>query len=295
MAGRRLRRPVFITMRGLERPILAHRWRGAQLRRALEQCTGIICVAEALKDLAVSEGIDPGKIRVIPNAVDRRTFRPRERDEARRILGIGSSARLVVAVGMLVSGKGYHLLVRAVARLRTKERGLRLAIIGGPAHEPDYSHKLRALIGELGLSEVVSLAGPQPPETVATWLNAADLFCLPTYDEGCSNAILEAMACGVPVVTTPVGDNVAHVAPPRRGLVVPVGDSDALAEAVEAALKTPWDRREIARHGEGHTWREVARQTARFFEERTGIGASRARARAVESDSGAICIRERNA
>lgn len=284
LAARKLRRPVFITMRGLERPILAHRWRGPQLRTALERCAGIICVAGALKELAVSEGVDPGKIRVIPNAVDRWTFRPFDRDEARRALGVGPSARLVVAVGMLVAGKGHHLLVEAIARLREKDRGLRLAVIGGPAHEPAYPRELRALVGELGLSDAVLLAGPQPPEAVAAWLNAADLFCLPSYDEGCCNAVLEAMACGVPVVTTPVGDNAVHVAPPRRGLLVPVDDVDALAQAVEAALQSPWDRREIARYGEDYTWHEVARQTARFFEERMGGGMIPPPARALVAD-----------
>jgi glycosyltransferase involved in cell wall biosynthesis len=87
-------------------------------------------------------------------------------------------------------------------------------------------------------------------------------------------------------VTTPVGDNAVHVAPPRRGLLVPVDDVDALAQAVEAALQSPWDRREIARYGEDYTWHEVARQTARFFEERTGNGTSRPRARALEIGPG---------
>src|SRR5262249_53308221 len=147
---------------------------------------------------------------------------------------------------------------------------------GGPAHEPEYPSRLRALIGALGVGESVVLPGSQPPDVVARWLNAADLFCLPTFDEGCCNAILEALSCGVPVVPTPAGDNFLHIDPPRRGLIAPIGDVDALTEEVEAGLELSWDRDEIARYGSDQTWEEVARQTATFFAERTGLDSARA-------------------
>ena len=262
-----LGRPAFITMRGLERQILPLRWRGEQLRWALRRCTGIICVSESLKVLAVEQGIPPEKIEVIPNAVDRRTFRLGDREEARRTVGISPADRLVVCVGMLVAGKGQHHLVEAIAKLRTKDPHLRLALVGGGAHEPGYPAFLRKRIGELGMENAVQFAGSQPPETVALWLQAADVFALATYDEGCCNAILEALACGLPVVTTPAGDNEILVAPPRRGLIVPMGRLEVLCEALETAVKVEWDRQEIARFGAGFSWEEVARRTLRFFRE----------------------------
>lgn len=273
-AALRLGRPVFITMRGLERPLLRCRWRGAQLLWALRECTGIVCVSHSLKDLSLSHGIDADKIRVLPNAVDRELYQPGDRDDARQILGIDRQARLIVCVGMLVHGKGQHLLLRALARLRDRHPGLRLVLIGGPAHEPRYPDSLRKLATELRLDDSVILTGSLPPHRVATWLRAADLFALPTFDEGCCNAVLEAMACGLPVVTTPAGDNALLIGAPQRGLLVPIDDAGALAEGMERALARPWDRQKIAEYGAGYTWGEVARQTVQFFRERLSAGQS---------------------
>jgi glycosyltransferase involved in cell wall biosynthesis len=267
-AGLKLGKPVFVTLRGLERQVLGYRWRSAQLVWALRRSTGLICVSRSLADLALAHGVSPEKVRVIPNAVDRKRFAPGDRAEARRFLGIEEKGRLLLAVGMLVHGKGQHLLVEAFARLRAKHPDLRLALVGGAAHEPKYPEKIRKMVEGLGLGDAVLLPGPQAPDRVAAWLRAADLFALPTYDEGCCNAILEAMACGLPVVTTPVGDNADLVDPPQRGLLVPPDNVPALADALESALGMSWDRNAIARYGADYTWDEVARQTACFFRER---------------------------
>jgi glycosyltransferase involved in cell wall biosynthesis len=267
-AAIKLRRAVFITMRGLERPMLQTRWRRSQLLWALQRCTGIICVAHALKDLALSHGINPDKVCVIPNAVDRELFRAGDRSQARSVLKIDPSARWIVCVGMLVHGKGQHLLLGALSRLQARHPDLRLALVGGPAHEPTYPETLQKMIEKLGLGHRVLMTGSQSPREVVTWLQAADLFALPTYDEGCCNAVIEAMACGLPVVTTPVGDNGLLIDAPRRGLLVPTDNVAGLAEGIEAALWRRWDRQEIASYGAGYDWDEVARQTARFFRAR---------------------------
>ena len=166
---------------------------------------------------------------------------------------------------MLVAGKGHHHVVDAIARLRTRYDRLRLVIIGGGAHDLHTPNSCSARSTNGNCQESVRLTGAQPPETVARWLQAADVFALSTYDEGCCNAILEAMACGLPVVTTPAGDNATLVAPPRRGFIVPTGWSDALCEALETALRATWDRESIASYAADYSWEEVARRTARFF------------------------------
>ncbi len=268
MAARELGLPVFITMRGLERPVLGYRGRGPQLLWALEQCSGIICVSQSLSELAQERGIPPEKLKVIPNAVDRALFHAGSQEEARRQVGIAADDRLIVCVGMLVYGKGQHLLLEALPRLQKSVSRVKLALIGGGAHEPHYPELLRKMVSDLGLSDLVILTGPQPPERVAAWLRAADVFALPTFDEGCCNAILEALACGLPVITTPVGDNCILVNEPERGLLVPVNDNNALAQRLEAALEKHWDHHRIAQYGTGYTWDEAARQTAQFFRER---------------------------
>ncbi len=282
-AGLELGLPVFITMRGIENPMLRDPVRGPQVLWALQQATGIVCVAHSLRDLAIRHGIPAEKLRVIPNAVNRKLYCPGDQAEARSRLQLPARGKLIVCVAMLIQGKGQHLAVKALAGLRQKHLDLQLALIGGKAHEPAYPDTLRKLVSDLGLTEAVLLTGSLPPEQVVDWLRAADLFVLPTFDEGCCNAIVEAQACGLPVVTTPVGDNPVLVAPPERGLLVPVDDVAALEAALDEALGRSWDRGAIARSRADYTWDEAARQTSAFFRERLGRSVSEAVATAISS------------
>jgi glycosyltransferase involved in cell wall biosynthesis len=103
---------------------------------------------------------------------------------------------------------------------------------------------------------------------VAVWLRAADLFVLPTAREGCCNAILEALASGLPVVTTPVGDNARFVVDGTNGLIVPVDDVAGFAEAMVRGLaQLAWDPLQISRNLQVGQWDSVARQVVTFFEE----------------------------
>ena len=265
-----LDRPVFITMRGLERQILDHPWRARQLLHALHRCDGIVCVSQSLYDLAVENGIDASKVRVIPNAVERDIFCPGSQEEARQRLGLDTHSRLIVSVGMFEFRKGQHLLLEAFSNMRSKHPELRLALVGGRTHERSYPDQIDRMVGELGLADSVFMPGPQPPSRVADWLRAADLFALPTYDEGCCNAVLEALACGVPVITTDVGDNAPQIDAPRRGLLIPPGDANSLTEAIATGLDRGWDRATIAHFGSDYTWDEVARRTSAFLHERLG-------------------------
>jgi glycosyltransferase involved in cell wall biosynthesis len=115
------------------------------------------------------------------------------------------------------------------------------------------------------------MLGALPPAQVADWLRSADVFALPTSREGCCNALLEALACGLPAVTTPVGDNAVYVDPPRNGLLVPVADPAALAQAVSAALERTWDRPAIAAGMSARGWAGVARAVLDFFAERLQV------------------------
>jgi glycosyltransferase involved in cell wall biosynthesis len=269
MAARALQRPVFITMHGLETWVLGQRRRGALMAWALQQCTGLICVSHSLREVALAHGVQPEKVRVIRNTAGRDLFHIRPQAEARQQLGIESDAQLLVSVARFDYEKGHHVLLPAFQRLREWVPNARLVLIGDRAkHEPKYLDRIRAMVAELGLSDSVLLPGPQPPGSVAAWLNAADLFVLATYHEACCCAILEAMACGLPVVTTPVGDNALLVAPPRRGFLVPVENVAALVEAMHKALTTTWDRGQIARFGADYGWEEVAEQVLSFYRER---------------------------
>jgi glycosyltransferase involved in cell wall biosynthesis len=100
----------------------------------------------------------------------------------------------------------------------------------------------------------VRFLGPLPPSEVRWALSAADVFVLATRNEGWANVLLEAMACGLPVVTTRVGGNAEVVCRDELGIVVPFDDHPALRDALGRALTQSWDRGAIRRYAEANSW-----------------------------------------
>ena len=275
-AARQLGLPVFITIRGVETDNLRVPGVRDQVRRALSLAEGCIAVSHSLKRLAIDTGVPPDNIAVIHNAIDRDVFRPMDRLSARRRLGLLPDAPIIVSVGNLLSVKGHHTLVAAFAQLCHRKPGAHLVIVGGKMHEPAYPEHLKARIRALGVESAVMLAGKLEPSLVADWLAASDVFALASEREGCCNAILEALACGVPVVATPAGDNDWFVKDNLNGYLVPIGDSGAMAHALSSALdRQDWDRNRISSSLQVGDWEAVALQILEFMQERTGLKGKR--------------------
>jgi glycosyltransferase involved in cell wall biosynthesis len=190
--------------------------------------------------------------------------------QARAACGWSDAARYVVSVGHLQALKGFHRLVEVWPEVRRRAGDVRLVLVGGEAGEPGYLRRLRRLIEAAGLGttgggEFVTVTGRVEPQRVATLLNAADLFVLASRSEGWCNAIVEALACGCPVVVTDVGGNREIVRDGCLGRLVPPGDGEALAEAVCGALARDWDRPTIAEAGGRRDWQQVARECVDVF------------------------------
>jgi teichuronic acid biosynthesis glycosyltransferase TuaC len=255
LAGLVLRVPVVITLRGMLPLLAPFRLRRPQLRFALRRAARIVAVSESLRRDATALGIPAERVRVIGNGVDPALFHPQDRTESRRALGLAKYGPLLVSVGTLAPRKGFHLVMEAMAKLRKSWPSLRLAIVGGHGTEGAMGDELRALASRLGIAERVIFAGPRHGEELVRWYAAADLFVLASAHEGCPNVVLEALACGTPVVATPVGD-VPELVPPEVGLLVE-RDADAIAAGLDAALKRAWDRDAIAARLSGRSWRVV--------------------------------------
>lgn len=269
-AAGRLGLPVFVTLRGSEASYLRDAWIGPQLVAALRACTGIVAVSHSLKQAVESAGVDAAKVRVIPNAVDDTVFHPSDRDLARGRLKLPANKQVIISVGQLVHRKGHHTLLKAFALLRRKRPRVELVIVGGRSYERSYPSFVETLARDLGVADAVRLVGALPPGDVARWLQAADVFALATQREGCCNAVLEALACGLPVVTTEAGDNAVYVDSPRNGLIAAMEDPEAFADALEIVMGNVWDADAIARRVTGKGWHDVAESVLGFFEERLG-------------------------
>jgi teichuronic acid biosynthesis glycosyltransferase TuaC len=254
--GRALGVPVVVSARGsdinLFREIPSVR---PHLVRALQRASGLIAVSEALGKAMRELGAPAGKVRVIPNGVDARKFHPMPREAARERTGSPSVGRLVLAVGHLVQNKGFDRLMGAFRGLLNLGgyEDVQVAIVG----EGVYRKELERLIGFYGLGGRVRLVGEVAHADLHVWYSAADLSCLFSRREGWPNVVLESMACGTPVLATPVGGVPEIIGDGPAGALAE-GDDEALARALAQALDRPWDRAAIARFAEAHTWERAA-------------------------------------
>ena len=229
----------------------------------LRNAAGIAAVSESLKLDMIKLGIQEERIRVIANGVDTGRFQPVDRNTARTKLGIRHDVPAIVAVGNLVPGKGFQLLVEAVAELASGHPTVETYIVG----EGAYRSELQRLIDGRDLTARMHLVGSRPNDELPAWFSAADISCLPSAGEGQPNVVLESMACGTPVVATKVGGIPELITSSEFGVLLD-RDVDALAAAIHQALIRNWDRAKIAAHGRKRSWADVANEVEQYFRER---------------------------
>ena len=268
--AKRLGVPLFITVRGLETELMEVPAIRKQMLKAFDYCTGVISVSQSLKDMLVEQGVEAKKIRVISNGVDSDIYSPGDKLQSRQQLGVRLDAKLIVSLGNVQRRKGYDLLVESIAPYRDTP-SFRSVILGG-VNEPATMASLEARVAQLGMSDQVQFVGQATPDVVVQWLRAADAFVLPTRREGCCNAVLEALSSGVPVITTPAGDNTKFVVDGQNGFIVPHEDPKGLHRAIEQAWEHPWDPRAISQSVHQYTWDGTAEKVHMFFQERLGRG-----------------------
>lgn len=244
--------PPIVRTRHISAPISGNattRWLYASATRY------IATTGEALRNqLLDALPLAPDRVVSIPTGVDTERFRPADpalRQARRADLGLPPEARLIGIVATLRSWKGHRFLVEAMTRPGLEDA--RLVIVGdGPQQDA-----LAGQIKELGLSERVRLVGNHPD--VVPWLQAFDVFVLPSYaNEGVPQALMQAMACGLPCITTAVGAIPELAKDDVTARVVPAQDVDAIAEslcsllsddALRARLGEAARQNVVARHG----------------------------------------------
>lgn len=260
LAARRAGVPLVVGARGSD-----IRVRDPVSRRLTRAVVGaarrLLVVSEDLGRMAVREyGAEPGRVRAIPNGCDAALFQPADRAAARHELDLPGDAEIVLYVGRLVAEKGLRELIASTRALSAQRPGLRTVLVG----EGPLQAELAAVItAEPSLP--VRLVGSQSPARVARWMAAADVVTLPSYSEGHPNVLVEALACGRPVVATAVG-GIPEVVDDHCGLLVPPRDAAALAAALARALEFNWDRPALARKF-SRGWLQVAQDTLRACEE----------------------------
>ena len=254
LLGKWLDVPVTVTLRGSESRQMGDLRIRPLLRRGLDRVSKVFTVSESLRQVALSLGVSAPRTMVVGNGIDLKRFYPLPRDECRRALNLPRNATVLITVGGLVERKGFHRVMACLTELRNEFPELHYLVVGGPSIEGDWSERLLALRRDLGLADCVHFLGPKPPDELRVLLSAADVFVLSTRNEGWANVLLEAMACGLPVVTTDVGGNREVVSEPELGTVLPFDNHEQLRDGIARALRAPWDRASIRRYAEANTW-----------------------------------------
>ena len=264
--GRWLGLPVTITLRGTEVPHSRNPILRPRMARALQQAARVFSVSDSLRQLALQLGVAADKAEVVGNGVDTTRFYPLDRQAARAELGIPRDARVLISVGGLVERKGMHRVIDCLPALIDRYPNLHYLIVGGGSPEGDNRADLDAQVKRLGLADRVRFLGNLPPDELKTPLSASDVFVLATRNEGWANVFLEAMACGLPVVTTDVGGNAEVVCRPELGTIVPFGDAAALQQALDSALGKDWSRTAILGYAQANQWDKRVAQLLRAFD-----------------------------
>lgn len=227
----------------------AYALRRSQISHALKNARAVVSVSQALADKATAMGTDVSRIHVLYNGVDSTLFAPGPRCDARARLGLAQDEPILLYVGNLKDTKGCLDLIEAFPGVLERHPDTRLVFVGeGPCKAP-MLQRAQAL----GCADRLLMAGPIAHDALGDWFRAANLLCLPSHNEGVPNVVLEAMACGVPVVATRVG-GIPEVVPAYAGILVPAHEIRTLSAALLDAMETPWQSPAIAAHARGYGW-----------------------------------------
>jgi glycosyltransferase involved in cell wall biosynthesis len=254
--GARFKLPVAITARGSDitqfpdYPIPRR-----LILDAAQRAGAIITVSAGLRDALIALGADPQKITVLRNGVALDLFRPADRPQARAALGL--TGPTLLSVGALIPRKGHDRTLAALAMLPD----WRLLIAG---EGPDRA-RLEQQARDLNIAARVKFLGAWPHHRLPELYSAADLSMLASSREGWANVLLESMACGTPVIASPIPGNTEVVQAPEAGIIAEANTPQALAQAITSWSESPRDRAATRAYAERFSWQETTEGQLRLF------------------------------
>lgn len=261
------KKPMIVTIRGRE----AIRYEEVSLRKRiinwfLRKSDHIVCVSNELAMLTKEIGVDQKKISVISNGVNTKAFRPMNRVDCRKKLELPVEKKIILSVGAIIEGKGFHKIVDSFPDLLIRDSNIRLYIIGSKGPAGNYEKELRDQIKRMGLEEHIFLMGSRPNDELVYWYNAADVFCFATSTEGSPNVVLEALACGCPVIASAVGGVPEIICEEFLGKTFDAENKKALEKSLSVFFEKEWDREVIRKYMEKYTWDWCANKVVKRYE-----------------------------
>lgn len=261
--GKIFNKPVVVTARGTDLNLIPkYRLPRAMIRWVAKRSAAMITVCQALKDTLVELGANDKKVTVLRNGVDLLKFSPpADRELLRLKLNIKSDALL--SVGHLIPRKGHDIVIKALMDIPD----VILFIAGNGPEEAS----LTQLVVDLGLKNRVVFLGEISHDQLCEYYGAVDTLVLASSREGWANVLLEAMACGTPVVATNVWGTPEVVNTPEAGCVVDKREPGEFAKAINQLLANRPDRTKTRRYAEKYSWDDTTRGQVELFEKIANI------------------------
>jgi len=261
-------KPMIVTIRGREVICFGERsFRKKIIDYFLRRSDHIVCLSNELAGIAKDIGIDPNKISVVPNGVDTDVFRPLNKMVCRNELGLPADNKIILSVGALIEGKGFHRIIECMPDLLRKYPDILLYIIGSTGPAGNFKKELINQIQTLALQDKIFLMGARPNHELVKWYNTADVFCLATSGEGSPNVVLEAISCGCPVIASAVGGILEIMCEEFLGNTFDVSDENELRLKLNQFFEKEWNRRRIRSYMEGFSWDWCARKVMGIYQD----------------------------
>jgi glycosyltransferase involved in cell wall biosynthesis len=249
--------PFVVTAHGEDIYLLPFKdaiWR-KKIEYVLNTADAIITVSQSNLECIRKLDVDT-PVHVIPNGFRSDLFHPKEMSECRKVLGLPLDRRILLTVGILEQVKGQKYLVEAVSRIIREQKDVLCIIVGYGSEKDSLERQIRSL----GLENHIMLAGMKPHSEIPLWINACDLFVLPSLNEGNPTVLFEALGCGKPFIGTNIGGVPDIITSDVYGLLVTPADPEDLKEKILIALDRRWDRDAILAHAEQFTWENIAKE-----------------------------------
>jgi glycosyltransferase involved in cell wall biosynthesis len=237
--GKAVKKPVLITAHGSDINLYPEESRIGKILVcfALRHCDAVVAVSGDLKNRIEKLGVDRAKVRVIHNGIDIALFSPMDKENAVSQKGLSRQDKRILYTGGLLPVKGVGVLIEAMSILAISRNDIEMVLVGADKKgrtDREFIHMAK----NIGLQEMVIFVNKVRNTEIPLWLAASDVFVLPSLSEGFGLSLVEALACGKPVVSTTCGGP-EDIVTEEVGLLVPPGDAKTLASAIAYVLDHP--------------------------------------------------------
>jgi glycosyltransferase involved in cell wall biosynthesis len=207
-------------------------------------------------------------VKVIPNGYQEELFHPIHKNKCRKLLGLSIEKKIILSVGNLEEIKGHKHLVEAMEYVLKKRKDVICLIVGSGKLEIELKKQIKSA----GLYDYVKLVGAKPHSEITLWMNACDIFVLPSLRESFGVVQIEAMACGKPIVATRNGGSEQIIISEDYGILCEPGNSKNLAESILHGISKIYNQNKLFSYAKLYSYNNISEDICSIYKVLLGTG-----------------------